>query len=327
MQRILQWLGKVSGAFSVLGIAATIYFSMFYFPDYLMENKQERTKSVNRELIELVQERVYNGLAVDSTLLSNMVEGKEMRYNVEYPYTHDQLMLQARDGFSASKYLPIGLRDSLTSTIDSVVATLRSTLVKTSDSSGTSQMPLASSKADPWSIAAMLLGFVAAIGGTIGIYIKGRQEKAREVEKSVDSRMDEVERQVTVGLRYEQRVINALRSMGINILDEVTTDGEFATDFSIAINNKKYIVSCKLVQVSFIAEGHLERLGQISVNANEPVILVTNCRLTERNKEWLKTFNHRGDLAQVHVIRGYYTGELQDEFRRFQINQSPPSNA
>lgn len=322
----IEWLGKVlPWVFSILGIAATVYFSVFYYPDYLKEMREERTKAVNRELIELVQERIYNRIAVDSTVLSNLVEGKEIRYNVEYPYSYDQLLIQARDGFVSSKYLPLELRDSLTSIIDSLVTALRSIPSGTRDTTRTALISSFIPSFNWLPILSGLVGLVLALWGIIGLATKARQEKAREVEESVDERKDEIERQVTDGLRYEQRVKEVLEDLGINLVDTVTSVGGFRTDFSVAIHNRIYLVSCKLLTRGYISTGFFENLGRVSANFNEPAILVTNSRLTKANIEWLHDFDHRGDLAKVHVVRGNSASELKEAFKQFLVNQSPPS--
>ena len=328
MRSFLAWVGKgLPWIFSLLGIAATVYFSAFYIPDYLAEVKNERVRAVNRDLIETVQELVYNGKELDTTFLINLVDGKELTYDVVYPYSLEELLLQVRDGFVSSKYLPLDKRDSLSATLDGFVATLRSSARATVDTLAANGPEEASHARGFPAYASIAAGLIGAILGLITVFLKLRAEKTEEVERSVDDRKEEVERHVTAGWRYEQKVREVLEDLGITIVDQVAMYDSFNTDFAIDIHNRRYHVSCKLVQRGFIGKDHFERLGRISVNFNEPTIMVTNCSLTKSNKEWLSTFDHRGDLAQVHVVHGYYSEELREAFKQFLVDQSPPSDS
>lgn len=327
MHSVLQWLGKVlPWAFSVLGIAATVYFSMFYFPDYLTDMNQERTKSVNRELIELVQERIYNGLAVDSALLSNMVEGKEMRYNVEYPYTHDQLLLQARDGFSASKYLPIDLRDSLNSTIDSLVAAMRTTSVKTTDSTDSAQTQIVSSKIDILALLSVIAGIIITGLGIIGFFTKLRQERAQEMEQSFDERREELERSVSTGVLYEQLVARVLSDLDIKYEHQPVLEKGFRSDFRLDTNAGAFLVECKHAVDGLIGIGEIDQLKRVSMVSRTHIILVTAGRVTKNALAEINKFNSRHIGEPISVIYGGDGPELEAAFKQFLVDQSPPSD-
>jgi hypothetical protein len=51
---------NVANIFTIIGVLLTIYFSVFYVPGYIREYQNEKIKNINKNLIETLQEIIYN---------------------------------------------------------------------------------------------------------------------------------------------------------------------------------------------------------------------------------------------------------------------------
>lgn len=325
MRKFFEWIGKgLPWIFSLLGIAATVYFSAFYIPDYLEQMKRERTRVVNRDLIETVQELVYNGKAIDTTVLRNLINGKELTYEVVYPYSLKELLLQVRDGFVTSNYLPLEQRDSLTIMLDSAVATLEiPTSVQADSTHGASSGEVAGASIQTY--ISVSLGMMGAILGLIAIFVKLQRERVDEIERFVVERKEEVEHQVGAGLRYEQLVGTVLTELGTDFTVQPSFAGGLRADFEVYGNRGTFLVECKYRRSMVIKFAEMEQLGRIASTLEASLILVTAGFLSASASKWLEGFNSQFYEKRIHVIQGADKDTLLQKLSTLIVDPESPT--
>src|SRR5690606_3443123 len=126
MKEIWNWLVKnFSNLFTIIGIVLTVYFSLFYVPDYIRDNENERVKNINADLIESVQEVVYNNYELDQKQIEALIKGKEIKFKIEYPYSPKELLIQTQETFMANKFIPLNERVKVVKKIDSIRNSLK----------------------------------------------------------------------------------------------------------------------------------------------------------------------------------------------------------
>src|SRR5690606_29908590 len=132
MKEIWNWVVKnFSNLFTIIGIALTIYFSIFYVPDYIRDNENEKIKNINQDLIESIQEIIYNKHKINQNQIKALIRGKEIKHRVKYPYSPDELLIQTQEIFMANKFIPLNERITVVSRIDSLRATLKPIKIET----------------------------------------------------------------------------------------------------------------------------------------------------------------------------------------------------
>lgn len=239
MKNFFEWLKRnISTLFSILGILATIYFSLFYVPDYLKEAKLEKVRNVNINLIETVQESLYNDQDFQIADIESLIRGKELKYNVTYPYSVDELLVQVQEGFYGNKFIPLEKRKFLSERITALRAQAKSTVT----------LPTESQKSEFWRnappFALAAVGIIISLFGLYSVYFKAKKEKEIEIEQGVNLKTEQIEESVKSGFEYERLVGEALKELNLKCRQESVTASR-GYDFLVEGEKSKFIIEAK----------------------------------------------------------------------------------
>jgi len=302
-----------SNLFSVIGIVLTIYFSVFYIPGYVREVRNEKVLNIHNELIENFQELVYNKQKVDIDDLKTFIKGKELRNNVDYPYSIDELLIQVQERFLENKFIPLVERRELIDTIDSIRDNLTSVNI-------TQNSIIVKKEKKDWlglisSLVSMVIGVLASILGLISIYFKEKRQKEYELGQDIEQKKEEIEKDVKSSIGYEKVVENILSQVkhGDNF---VTFTRNQQIDFVLESQNCKYAIEVKY-QSRPISTNVIKQILSYSEKTNSRPMLVTNSSLTRGALEEIKVYDSEHENEPFVVVSGETYDELYTNLSSF----------
>lgn len=297
MKEFLSWIkDNLSHMFSLVGIVLTIYFSIFYVPQYSEDIRLKRIEGINGELISTIQELVYNKHKIDLHDIETLIKGKELRDNIEYPYTVDQLLVQVQETFLANKFIPLESRKELVEAIDSVRETVQPAL--STDEPKEEKIKLS------WlSLVAAMLGVTVSILGSFSLFSSAKKQREEEVEERVVAQKEIFQHRIKRAFALEEFVGKKLESMygSGNVERESQTD--IGVDYLVKKDGKpKFAVEVKFTDTDLIPLRTINQIGAIAKNLGYPVVLVTNAALTKNAKYRFEKLNTELEKSNIYVV-------------------------
>lgn len=240
MRKIWSWLVKnFSNLFTIIGIALTIYFSIFYVPDYIRENENEKIKNINQDLVESIQEIIYNKHKINQNQIEALIKGKEFKHRIEYPYSPDELLIQTQEIFMANKFIPLNERVTVVNRIDSLRATLipKNTEINRALSEKTSRLDKIELVTVTLSI---LMGILTALLGSFSFLTKLRKERKESIKDQVESEKEDIESRIIKGINFEKSIEEIIKKNNFNYQ---IADGprDLGFDFMIRLNDESSV--------------------------------------------------------------------------------------
>lgn len=95
---------------SCLGVLATLYFSLFYVPDYIQQITNSKITEIHISLIDTIQEFIFNEKQIDIDAIQNIIKGKELKFGVKYPFSAYELLVQVQEDFVQNKFIDLDTR-------------------------------------------------------------------------------------------------------------------------------------------------------------------------------------------------------------------------
>jgi hypothetical protein len=297
MKDFLSWIkDNLSHMFSLVGIVLTIYFSIFYVPQYSEDIKLKRIEGMNGELISTIQELVYNKHKIDTHDIETLIKGKEFKENVEYPYTVEQLLIQVQESFLANKFIPLDSRKELVESIDSIRETIQPT--------NPSEEPKEDLAKFNWlSIFAAGLGVMVSLFGSFSLFSSAKKQREEEVEERIVAQKEMFQHRIKRAFALEEFVGRKLES--IYGADSVDREGQtdIGVDYLVRINGKpKFAVEVKFTDTGLIPLRTINQIGSIAKNLGYPVVLVTNAELTNNARHRFEKFNKEIEGSNIYIV-------------------------
>lgn len=297
MKEFLSWIkDNLSHMFSLVGIVLTVYFSIFYVPQYTEDIKIKRIEGINGELISTIQELVYNKHKIDSHDIETLIEGKELRDNIEYPYTVDQLLVQVQETFLANKFIPLESRKELVEAIDTVRETIQP--VVSADEPKEDYI-----KFNWLSLVAAGLGVIVSMFGSFSLFSSARKQREEEVEERVVAQKEIFQHRIKRAFALEEFVGKKLEVIygASNVEREGQTD--IGVDYLVRQDGKpKFAVEVKFTDTDLIPLRTINQVGAIAKNLGYPVVLVTNAALTKNAKYRFEKLNAELENSNIYVV-------------------------
>ena len=187
---------NLSNIFSVVGIGLTVYFAVFYVPNYVEEIEIKKIESTHESLVESIQELVYNNHAVDAGDIETLIRGKELSGHLEYPFTSEELLIQVQDRFLENKFIPLDQRKALIEKLDEIREALPAPVVEAPEEDRKTKFTSIYS----WISAA--LGIVAGIFGFVSIWARNLKLEEIKIESTIEDRQESIKQNVHIKLIY-----------------------------------------------------------------------------------------------------------------------------
>ena len=282
--------------FSLVGIVLTVYFSIFYVPQYSEDIRIKRIEGVNGELISTIQELVYNKHEIDLHDIETLIKGKELRGNIEYPYTVDQLLIQVQETFLANKFIPLESRKNLVESIDTIRESIP--LVVLADEQKEDYIKFS------WvSLFAGGLGVIISMLGSFSLFSSARKQREQEVGERVVAQNEIFQHQIKRAFALEEFVGKKLES--IYGSENVEREGQagIGVDYLVRKDGKpKFAVEVKFTDTDLIPLRTINQVGSIAKNLGYPVVLVTNATLTNNAKSRFERLNAELENSNIYVV-------------------------
>jgi hypothetical protein len=299
MKEFWTWLkDNLSHMFSLVGILLTIYFSVFYVPQYSEDIKLKRIEGINSELISTIQELVYNKHQIDSHDIETLIEGKELRDNIEYPYTVNELLVQVQETFLANKFIPLDSRKELVESIDAIRKTLT---LQTLES--TAKPKEIVTKFNWLPLVATVLGVLVSSLGSFSLFSSAKKQRDEDVEERVVAQKEAFQHRIKRAFALEEFVGRKLESIygADNIEREGQTDN--GVDYLVRKNGKpKFAVEVNFTDTGLIPLRTINQIGTIAKSLGYPVVLVTNASLTKNAKNRFSKLNSELEGSNIYIV-------------------------
>lgn len=300
MKDLWNWLVKnFSNLFTIIGIVLTVYFSIFYVPEYIKENENEKIKNINADLIESIQEVVYNNYLLDQKQIEALIKGKEIKFRIDYPYTPNELLIQTQETFMANKFIPLNERVNVVNRIDSIRVNLKTEIPEINQQQDDRFLSIGKLELITIMIS-IILGILTAMLGSISFITKLRKERKDKINKQVELEKDDIETRIVQGINFEKSIQDILVKNELNF-KKMEGPSHLGFDFVVRLNQNdriaisvKYVNSSRSMNMSLI-----DRLFHPFMRVNHPGILIIN-KADNRLIHYLnKLENQKG---RIHLI-------------------------
>ncbi|MDD1776569.1 MAG: hypothetical protein LUQ65_00240 [Candidatus Helarchaeota archaeon] len=306
-QTISALVNYSGSAFSVIGALLTIYFAVFYVPEYIRSAEKERILSAHNELITTLQEVAFNNHNVSADQVRAQIRAAEMKFNITYPYNPEELIAQVQESFMSTRFLPFKQRAELAAQLDSIRKDLKGATIESIEKVEAYHFN--------WlSIFTALVGTVFAIIGLISSFLRLKKERETTIEEEVKSKVEDIEYEVKTGFDYEKLISDVL--LDLKISHEVCSQRRaIAADFIVNANNKTYLMEAKYFLNRQIDSSIIARITAVALREPYPLVLVTNSQLSNAAKDFVKNYNISNPDTQIKVVFAKNRIELTNEFK------------
>ncbi len=256
-----------SNLFSIIGILLTIYFSVFYIPNYTEEIIYKRIENVNKELISSIQELIYNNQDISINNIETLIKGKELRDNIEYPYSVEELLIQVQETFMSNNFIPLEDRKVFFDKTDKIRKEI--VHIQTSQLEGNKTINLLG-------LIVSILGVAVSTIGGISLFQSIKMQKETEINKEVDNRKDDFTNIVMKAISFEENVYDKLKSIfGEKSIKKADQENS-GVDFIFQREDKKILIEVKYSERGILNSQSIMKIASIAKREKLPVIIITN---------------------------------------------------
>lgn len=289
--------------FSIVGVIATFYFSLFYIPGYAKENLYSKSALAQQEIIQDLGENIYNGNSFAIKDVVALIEQKEIFYKIDFPYSVKQTMLLVKNHFSNNHYIPLDKRNSISKLIQSQVDNIKESSVPEKEWWDV----------DYSKIISVILALLTALVGLLSIIQKNKQDAEVEIELDDENNPFEEGTVSHRGFEYTQMVGEVLKELGVEVPKELRNSPQqpvYGPEFEIQSEKGRFLIETKAyrqkVGVNTI-RGFLYTLRQ----GDKPGVLVASSSLTVRAKQMIDQYKKKSGKDSVFVVTGVTKGDIR----------------
>ena len=113
--------GNLSTLVSMIGLVATIYFSIWYAPRYLSQLEESKTRNVRESVVSIALEFAFDDEAFNIDKLNEIIIGAELDADVVLPEEAEEIINIAKFRVASGSYLPVAERNKLISRLDRIL--------------------------------------------------------------------------------------------------------------------------------------------------------------------------------------------------------------
>jgi hypothetical protein len=271
--------------FSVVGICLTVYFAVFYVPNYVQEIEIKKIEGTHESLVESIQELVYNDHDIDSDDINTLIRGKELSGQLIYPFTSEELLIQVQDRFLENKFIPLDQRKALIEKIDKIRKALPKTTITSSTSDSQTKMSIL------YSWASALLGLIVAVFGFASIWKRTKELEEIKLETTIDDRQESIKQNVHRSILMERNMHDVLKgAFGQDHVEYCHPSSP--VDFILRnISGMDAAVEVIYTETEVIPLSTIKRLTTVAEKLGMPLFLISNANLTIIANKMLTAFN------------------------------------
>ena len=313
---LITLINNFSVFFTITGIVATVYLSIFYIPDYLVRIEEQKIDGVTEALISDISKNLSSGDHMDLEALGAIIKGKEIKTGVDYPYTMRELLVQTQESIFTNELIPVALKEQMNIRLQELMAKLSQSTEfpdrQETDSASVAQI-LKSNKAKIYGIAG--LGMLFSLLGLYSIYYQYHLNKRVYLKALFNENKAALEQQIRVNLNFELVVSNALKSMRMKY--NAYIDKQNKADLNIKTESGKtiYIKSRHWQTGEQIDVMFIEKFIQLVLSNKANGIFIINIE----NKQVLSMFEEHNKKHADHKIY-MLVGDTVEELKAMLMN-------
>lgn len=287
---------NLSNIFSIVGIGLTVYFAVFYVPNYVEELEIKKIEGTHESLVESIQELVYNSHVIDSEDIETLIRGKELAGNMKYPFTPEELLIQVQERFLENKFIPLDQRKTLIEKIDEIRGDLQSPPV---------EKPVEKNNyfyGDVLSWVSAALGIIAAILGFSSIWSRSVKLEEIKIESTIEDRQEDLKKKLHTSMLMERNIYEMLKkALGPNHVEYCPPSTP--VDFIIKTKNgRDTAVEVKYTEMEIIPLRIINHLISAALELEMPVVLISNANVTASAHKKLADFNSKNKELFIRYI-------------------------
>lgn len=306
-EMINSFVNYFGAAFSFMGALLTFYFAIYYIPEYARSVEKEKQTAANAELIFAVEEIAFNKRSITPDAIRSLIHAKEIRHGIVYPWTPDELIIQAQENFASNRFLSYESRAEVSSRLDSIRYALKAEPPVT--------ISQKSSGIDILSLLASILTALLGLLGTIAGYQSIKKVRERAVEQEVETKVQYLESEIMTARDYETLIGRVLSEL--KVPHEVASARKaMRVDFMVNLENKTYLIEAKYYFNRLVGIDVVAKLSSVAAFENTPMILVTNSKLTNIAKDFVNDFNSNSPKNPLTVVVARTEEDLKREFTK-----------
>jgi len=200
--------------YTIIGIVASIYFTCFFIPEYLVEKEENKINNINDALISDLSKLLISGNEVELSAINSMIKGKEIKSDIKYPFSIKELLVQTQESTYANEFIPGEVKNMLNSKLVELLNTLSNT-TSFNDPEETKETTfnkiIQNNKVKIYVIASF--GIILGMIGIYSIYYQYHLNERVYLKELFDENKAALEQQIRVNLNFELVVANALKSL------------------------------------------------------------------------------------------------------------------
>lgn len=318
MKSTFDWIIKNAwNLFGAIGVAGTFYFSLVHVPDYVKEINTSKVSVIHESLLDNLQEFLFHDQTINIEDVRSFIEGKELKYGVDYPYNPDEVLIQIQERFMGNKFIPLAKRETLLENIKSVRATYSEPAIEQSNS-------LDKLNYLAWFLS--MLGVFTAIVGAASLWRKIKYD--RETEADID--IVEVESRehrgtVTSGIyEFEKMVGDVLSELGV-LQSPSNSSHDFGYDFIANGVNGAFIVEVKRYK-RMLGVGTARGFMHAVSESKKGGILIVSSGVTQRTKKLVNEHNKISESNKVFIVVGDSKDIIKEQLTELLVAKSDNKN-
>jgi hypothetical protein len=305
-----EWFKKnIWNAISVIGTIATLVFGVYgllFVPDYVKNAYQERQSAASIEIVNDLKEIIYSDLKYDSLIIPTLKKGKELKYDIIFPKSNREIIVEVQEDFLSDKFLPLGERMKLYNKADSLKFVTPSDKI---------QISKAESKASIFTILTYILSILSLIISgllMLGLFTRRKQEINQELEKKFEEIQETRPDFVSEYRNFENLVGQALIELKLDFEDFTKNPKDSSFDFVIKLGNKKIGLEVKSKLGTDVLMKMRNQFDNSGLNA---LIIVTNRTVDFSTYTMLSDLHKKPGLAgrRFHFVSAINIEKLKNE--------------
>lgn len=287
---------NLSNVFSVVGIGLTVYFAVFYVPNYVQEIEIKKIESTHEALVESIQELVYNSHEIDAGDIDTLIRGKELSGQLNYPFSSEELLIQVQESFLENKFIPLEQRKALIEKIDQVRESLPEPVAETVQKDDETKIT------SIYSWLSAILGIVAGLLGFLSIWSRSIKFDEFKIESTIEDRKESIKQNVHTSILMERNIYETLKNaLGPNHVEYCPPSTP--VDFIIKMEGgRDTAVEVKYTETEIMPLRVINRLIAAATEMEMPLVLISNANVTANAHKKLADFNSKNKDTPIRYI-------------------------
>ncbi len=287
---------NLSNIFAVVGIGLTVYFAVFYVPNYVQEIEIKKIEGTHDALVESIQELVYNNHEIDAGDIDTLIRGKELSGQLSYPFSSEELLIQVQESFLENKFIPLEQRKALIEKIDKVRESLPEPETEISQKDDKTKI------SSIYSWLSAIIGIVVGLLGFISIWSRSIKFDEIKIESTIEDRKESIKQNVHTSILMERNIYEALKNaLGPNHVEYCPPSTP--VDFIIKMDGgRDTAVEVKYTETEIMPLRVINRLIAAATEMEMPLVLISNANVTANAHKKLADFNSKNKDTPIRYI-------------------------